>query len=207
EVTVSEVAPTVDASASNNAGAVVMSGTDLDALSDDPDQLQADLQALAGPAAGPNGGEIFIDGFSGGQLPPKSSIREVRINSNPFSSEFDRMGFGRIEILTRPGTDTLHGRFNVQGNSSAFNTKSPFVTSISQVPYHSLNFDGNIGGSLFKKISYTFNVFRRSVDDSSVVSAIILDQNLSQIPFDAGVSNPQKRTNLTPRIDYQITSN
>ena len=68
EVTVEEVAPTVDASASNNAGAVVMAGTDLEALSDDPDQLQADLQALAGPSAGPNGGQIFIDGFTGGQL-------------------------------------------------------------------------------------------------------------------------------------------
>ena len=30
-------------------------------------------------------GEIYIDGFTGGQLPPKSSIREIRINQNPFS--------------------------------------------------------------------------------------------------------------------------
>ncbi len=207
EVTVSEVAPTVDASPSNNADAVVMQGSDLDALSDDPDQLQADLQALAGPAAGPNGGQIFIDGFTGGELPPKSSIREIRINSNPFSAEFDRMGFGRIEILTRPGTDTLHGRLNLQGNSSAFNTKSPFVTSASQVPYHSINFEGNISGSMLKKLSYTFNVFRRSIDDSSIVNAIVLDQNLNQVPFNAGVPNPQTRTNLTPRIDYQISRN
>ena len=49
--------------------------------------LQADLQALAGPSAGPGGGAIFIDGFSGGQLPSKESIREIRINQNPFSPE------------------------------------------------------------------------------------------------------------------------
>lgn len=76
-----------------NAGAIVLSGKDLDALSDDPDQLQNELQALAGPAAGPNGGEIYIDGFAGGQLPPKSSIREIRVNQNPFSAEFDRIGY------------------------------------------------------------------------------------------------------------------
>ncbi len=51
---------------------------------------------------------MFIDGFSGGQMPPKSSIREIRINSNPFAAEFDRPGFGRIQILTRPGTNQYH---------------------------------------------------------------------------------------------------
>ncbi|HEV3317183.1 MAG TPA: carboxypeptidase-like regulatory domain-containing protein, partial [Candidatus Angelobacter sp.] len=53
----------------NNASTLVMSGKDLDALSDDPDELQSELQALAGPSAGPNGGQIYIDGFTGGQLP------------------------------------------------------------------------------------------------------------------------------------------
>jgi len=207
EVTVSEVAPTVDASASNNAGAVVMSGADLDALSDDPDQLQADLEALAGPSAGPNGGQIFIDGFTGGQLPPKSSIREIRINSNPFSSEFDRMGFGRIEILTRPGTDTLRGRFNVQGNSSAFNTSSPFVDAANRVPYHSIHYDGNISGSLRRVMSYTFSAFRRNINESAIVNAIVLDPSLNQVAFNAGVANPRTLTNMGPRVDYQITRN
>jgi hypothetical protein len=81
--------PTVSTDAASNASALVLRGADLDSLSDNPDDLQADLQALAGPAAGPGGGAIFIDGFSGGQLPSKESIREIRINSNPFSPEFD----------------------------------------------------------------------------------------------------------------------
>jgi hypothetical protein len=102
-------APTVSTDSSNNASAVVLTGADLDALSDDPDDLAADLQALAGPAAGPNGGSIFIDGFSGGQLPPKESIREIRINQNPFSPESDKLGYGKIEIFTKPGFDKYRG--------------------------------------------------------------------------------------------------
>ena len=184
-----------------------MQGTDLEALSDDPDQLQADLLALAGPSAGPNGGQIFIDGFTGGTLPPKSSIREIRINSNPFSSEFDRMGFGRIEILTRPGTDSLHGRFNVQGNTSSFNTNSPFVAAANQQPYHSISYEGNISGSVHRVMSYTFSAFRRNINDSAIVNAIVVDPNFNVAPFNAGVANPQTRTNISPRIDYQITRN
>jgi hypothetical protein len=52
-------------------------------LSDDPEDLQADLQALTGLSAGPGGGSIFVDGFSGGDLPPKESIREIRVNQSP----------------------------------------------------------------------------------------------------------------------------
>jgi hypothetical protein len=62
--------------------------------------LQDELQALAGPAAGPNGGQIYIDGFEGGQIPPKSAILEIRVNQNPFSAEYDRFGYGRIEPVS-----------------------------------------------------------------------------------------------------------
>ena len=105
-----EGAPEVSTDAGSNASAIVLKGKDLDALSDDPDELSNELTALAGPSAGPNGGQIYIDGFTGGTLPPKSAIREIRINQNPFSAEFDHIGYGRIEILTKPGTDELHGR-------------------------------------------------------------------------------------------------
>jgi hypothetical protein len=84
QVTVKEnSAPALSTSADANVGAIVLRSEDLDALSDDPDEMQNDLQALAGPSAGPDGGQIYIDGFTGGTLPPKSSIREIRINQNP----------------------------------------------------------------------------------------------------------------------------
>src|SRR5271169_3128711 len=87
-VEVQEESPTVAVSPENSAGTIVLKGKDLDALSDDPDELQSELEALAGPSAGPNGGQIYIDGFTAGQLPPKASIREIRINQNPFSAEY-----------------------------------------------------------------------------------------------------------------------
>ncbi len=78
-----------------------MNEKDIEALPDNAEDLDAALRALAGPGAEPNGGEIFIDGFSGGKLPPRDTIREIRINQNPFSSEYDRLGLGRIEILIK----------------------------------------------------------------------------------------------------------
>src|SRR5580658_6729595 len=127
KVQVSDTAPTIDVNPSNNAGAITISGKELEALPDDPDELQSDLEALAGPSAGPSGGQMYIDGFTAGQLPPKSSIREIRINQNPFSAEYDQLGYGRIEIFTKPGTDQYHGQMLVIGNDSAFNSPNPYA--------------------------------------------------------------------------------
>jgi hypothetical protein len=108
EVTVDEQPATVSVDP-RTTPATILKGQDLDALSDNPDDLINDLIAIAGPSAGPGGASVFIDGFTGGQIPSKDSIREIRINQNPFSAEYDKIGTGRIEILTRPGTNQLYG--------------------------------------------------------------------------------------------------
>jgi hypothetical protein len=195
----------VQVNPANNASGIVISGKELEALPDDPDELEQDLQALAGPSAGPNGGQIYIDGFTAGQLPPKSSIREIRINQNPFSAEYDKLGYGRIEIFTKPGTDKFHGQVSVVGNSSVLNSRNPFLNQ--EPPYYSTIYMGNVGGPLSKKASFFFDIQRRNINELAVVNAVVLDPNLNPTQFSQSVSNPRTRTNLSPRLDYQLTPN
>jgi hypothetical protein len=206
KVVVSDQAATVDVAPENNASSVVISGKELDALSDDPDELQNDLQALAGPSAGPNGGQMYIDGFTAGQLPPKSSIREIRINQNPFSSEYDKLGYGRIEIFTKPGTDNWHGDVEVQGNDSAFNSRNPFLGTADEPGYDSTMFNGSIGGPLSKKASLFFSAQRRDINDLSVIDASV-PPDFTAENFQQAVPNDRTRTNIGPRLDYQVGKN
>src|SRR5229473_3415606 len=209
KVEVSDSSTKVDIAPSNNAGMVVMQGKDLEALSDDPDELQSELQTLAGPSAGPNGGQIYIDGFTAGTLPPKASIREIRINQNPFSAEYDKLGYGRIEILTKPGTDQFHGQAYLSGTTAAFNARNPFANLPPGTPQpgnHSTQYNGNIGGPLSKKASFFFNVEGRNVIDLKIVDTPIVDPNTFQIvQFSDVVSNPGTRYNISSRLDYQLT--
>jgi Carboxypeptidase regulatory-like domain len=209
QVEVTDTTTKIDVNPANNAGAIVMSGKDLEALSDDPDELQSELEALAGPSAGPNGGQMYIDGFTAGQLPPKASIREIRINQNPFSAEYDKLGYGRIEIFTKPGTDQFHGQFFMTGNDQPFNSRDPFETLPpgSSVPgYHTIQWSANVGGPLSKKASFFFNVERRVIQDLAVVDATIVNPTTFAItPFSQGLSNPKTRLNVSPRLDYQVT--
>jgi hypothetical protein len=208
-VVTDEGGPTVSTDADANASAIVLKGSDLDALSDDPDELQNELQALAGPSAGPNGGQIYIDGFTGGTLPPKSAIREIRINQNPFSAEFDHIGYGRIEILTKPGTDTLHGRGFLQGNDSSFNTGNPFT---SVPPYHSIQYNGTISGAINKESSFFLSVEGRNSQDANVYTAYfpLLNSTTNQytVPtsptVSGGLFTPQTHIEISPRVDLQL---
>ena len=207
KIQVEDTAPTVDVNPSNNAGAITITGKELEALPDDPDELLTDLQALAGPSAGPNGGQLYIDGFTAGQLPPKESIREIRINQNPFSAEYDKLGYGRIEVFTKPGTDKFHGQLQVNGNDSAFNSPNPFGGA-DQPGYDSTQFSGSVGGPINKKSSFFFDFQRRNINDLSAVNAVTLDPaTLTEVPIVEAVPYPRHRTNLTPRIDYQLTKN
>jgi hypothetical protein len=207
EITVADTSTTtVSVEPDNNATALVLRGDDLAALPDDPDDLADALQALAGPGAGPNGGSIYIDGFSGGQLPPKESIREIRINQNPFSAEYDRLGFGRIEVLTRPGTDHYRGGFSVNDSDGIFNSRNPISTN--KPSYSNRNVDANFGGPLGKRASFFFDATRRQIRDNALLHAIFVDPvTFAQIPINNSVVTPNNRTSFSPRLDYAISKN
>ncbi len=197
---------TVSVQPENNQTALVISGQDLQALPDDPDDLSNALQALAGPGAGPGGGQLYIDGFSGGQLPPKETIREVRINQNPFSAEYDRLGFGRIEILTKPGTGNMHGMLFLNDSDAFFDSRNPFASN--KPDYSNRQYGGNISGPLGKKASFFLDYNERDITNNAITNAIFLDPtSFVTQPIRTAVVTPQMNRTISPRFDYQINTN
>ncbi len=207
-VVTDDTSATVNVEAGGNANAIVLKGKDLDALSDDPDELSNELAALAGPSAGPNGGQIFIDGFSGGQLPPKSAIREIRINQNPFSAEYDRLGYGRIEILTKPGTEKLHGQAFFQSNNSIFNTGNPFTPEIPA--YYSYQYNGSVSGAINKKASFFVSSEGRNINNVNawLIPVAVLQDSSGQYyaapNYGVTLPNQRIRNNSSARVDWQL---
>lgn len=188
----------------NNTSATVLKGTDLNILSDDPDQLAADLQALAA-SEGPNT-QLIVDGFTNVRVPPKSSIREIRINANPFTAEQDSFGIGRVEIFTKPGSDTFHGQAFFNFNDESLNGRNPFATS--RAPYQARLYGGNVSGPIIRnKASFFLDVEQRRISENAIVNATVLDDSFNIVPFNTTVVTPQRRTTIAPRFDYLINPN
>jgi len=167
--------PALSTESANNASALVLQGKDLSTLADDPEDLAADLQALAGPAAGPGGNSVYIDGFSGGQLPPKDSIREIRINQNPFSPEYDKLGYGRVEILTKPGASKFHGTAYYNFGDSVWNSRNPYAAE--KAPFLLKEYGGSLEGPLSKSASFFLTVDRAAIDNGAIINGTTLDPN------------------------------
>ncbi len=197
---------TVDTSPDSNASAIVLKEEDIEVLPDDEEDLADALRALAGPSAGPNGGGIYIDGFSGGNIPPRDTIREIRINSNPFSSEYDRLGFGRIEILTKPGSDSFRGSVEMEFEDEALNSRNPFLGN--RPSFQRREYEARLSGPLIKnKASFFFNFEREDTDSNAFINALVLDPNLNPIQIQRAIPLPNSEMSFDPRIDYQINEN
>jgi len=209
EVTVQETAgPMVSTDAAQNASAIVLKDEALDSLSDDPDDLQADLAALAGPAVGPNANQVYIDGFTAGDavLPNKDAIREIRVNQNPFAPEFDAIGYGRTEILTKPGKDRFRGQVFFNYGSDIFNSRNPYASE--KPPFNLTDFGGSLGGPINQHASFFLDVDRRHIDNGTAIDAVTLDPTTFQpVPFTSVFSAPQSRWRVSPRLDYQFGAN
>ncbi len=190
--------------AGSNKSALVFSGQQLDTFSDDPAAMQQQLQALAGssPDLPP---QLYVDGFSNGTMPPKQSIREVHINQNPFSTQSDRFGLGRIEIFTKPGSSKLHGSLEVLYGNSTLNARNPYTGP--QPPYNNDYLVASLNGPLGKKSSFYLSGERSDLSQNEIVNAVTLDANLNRMTVSQPVANEAVAQTYSVRLDHQLGTN
>jgi hypothetical protein len=193
-----------DTSPHKNSDAIVLKGSDLDLLSTNNSQALQQLQAIAGTGGDGSSPQLYVDGFSNGTMPPKDTIREIRINNDPYSAEYDSQGFNRIQIFTKPGSDKVHGSATGFGTDSSFDSRNPF--SPGPQPFHQFEIDADLEGPIGKKTSFLLGFLRTQIGNSAIVNAETLDANLQQILLTSAVDNPTIITGFTTRIDRAVSA-
>jgi hypothetical protein len=186
-------------------GSLVIRGDALLAF-DAPGGLENLLRALALRSSGPFGPIALVNGFEDGQLPPTYSIREIRINDNPFSAEYATLGLGRIEILTKPGTEKLHfAGFGILGDAN-LNSRNPFAAD--KVRYRSRMVGGNVSAPIApRKAAFFADFNQQQVDANAVINATILSPDGRITSLQQAVVTPQLRKSFSPRLDFQLGAN
>lgn len=182
-----------------NTGAIVFSSADLDTFSSDDATFQKEILALAGSGGKP--AEIYVNGLLASRVPPRQTIRQVSISNNPYSAAYDKIGFNRIDITTRPGGSQLHGQLQLSGNTSALNATNPYAPA---GPANS-TFDalGNINGPLGHKSSFFLYADDTLEDFNAIVNAYTL--GASPQPISEAVPAPQRHLQWDTRADRQFS--
>jgi hypothetical protein len=190
------------------AGAQVLKEEQLRLAPDDPDQFLDFLQLLStSSGSAPGQAAVTVDGFTHeGRLPPKSAIREVRINSNIFSAEYDKPPYrgGRIDIYTKPGASAYHGSSFFHFNNAALNARDVFAPS--RAPITTRRYGLQFGGPIIRQhAGFQLDFEARDINEATTVNAVALDRALSPAPFTANVATPKLLLIGSARADWQAT--
>jgi hypothetical protein len=87
----------------------------------------------------------------------EDSVQEFQVNTNSYAAEIGRAGGGVINVITRSGTNELHGGgfWFFRDRELNANTWANNRRGIARQPYHFNQFGGNIGGPIARnKLSF-----------------------------------------------------
>jgi hypothetical protein len=172
----------------------VLSKQQIDALPDDPDEMEAMLNEMAGP-----GSTIRVDGFRGGRLPPKSQIRSIRFSRDLFAAENHGGGMVFVDITTQPGLGPLTGSLDFTFRDGALNARNAFVNE--EGPEQTQQYTLNLSGTLLKgRTSFSLSAGGASLYDSANIFAALPGGQRT-----APVRRPSDRVNALARIDQVLS--
>ncbi len=187
----------------SSASTIALRRNALTGLPDDPNDFAAAIQALAGPSAlGATDPQLFVNGFILNQMPPKETIREIRINDNPFSAENDRPATNRIDAVTKAGGRQVHGEAYLNWDAGWWDSVNPYTRPLPPNP--SRLYGGNVAGPLTSRASFFVSLERTSIDFQNAVNATILNPSLLPVPLSEHVPGFEKRLLLSPQIDVNL---
>jgi hypothetical protein len=189
---------------SANRDTVTVTGDDLRKLPVFDQDYIATLTPFLDASAGSSGGvTLIVDGIemkSVGVSP--SAIQEVRINNDPYSSEFTRPGRGRIEIITKPGSPNFHGEANFIFRDAVFNAKNYF--SPVRPPEARRIYEGHLSGPVGRggHTSFIASASHREQDTAAVVNAVGPSG-----PINENVLTPNRNSQYSLRVTRDFSSN
>jgi Carboxypeptidase regulatory-like domain len=174
----------------------VLTREQIEALSDDPDELRRQLMDIAGPEA-----KILIDSFEGRELPPKALIKSIRVTRDQFAPEVHHAGEVRIEILTQPGIGPVRGNVRTGFYDSAWDGRNPLVGQ--RGPAQSVQYGINLNGTLIsERASFSLNF---NGQDSYSTPVLYAATTSGQIAGNLPLRSPADNMFYSGGFDYALT--
>jgi hypothetical protein len=183
---------------SRAASTTTLSTEEIDALPDDPEELEEALLQLVGP-----GGATFnMNGFSGGRLPNRDQIRSIRIRQNNYAADNHDAGRSQIDIITRPNTN-WGGNVNSTFGGDAFNARHP--QQLVEQPNQERQVQFNVRGPIVRgRTSFNFNANGRNNFNSNPIIAI---DPATGARVDENARSTSEQTGFQLGMEHSLTQN
>jgi hypothetical protein len=198
DVTVGDVNE-VKANAASNVDASTVDQSVIDQLPIFNGDILATVSRFLDASAIGTGATLIVNGMEVNSLmAPASAIQQIRINSDPYSAEFFRPGRGRIEVITKPGSQKYQGTANVTFRDGSLDARNAFATVKPSEQRRIFEFFA--GGPLGHEGTTSFTASgRHDADDSE---GIVVAQDLSG-PIQTNVATPSRNVLAAINLTHQ----
>jgi hypothetical protein len=157
---------------------------------------------LSGPRGSIAGEDFIVDGMPG-RLPPKDQIGEVWIDTDPFTAEYSRPGYGRIHVNTRASAQALHGSTTFNFRDESLDSPNFNFFPIARRPFQSRYFHGEVSGPVIREnLSASLSVQRLGQDNGP--TRIFATTRTGQ-PVDRTIDTGTADQIFNGRTQYQIS--
>ena len=190
----------VTAAADSNQNAVVMDQQDLrDLPVFDNDVIGTLSRFLDAGSVGTAGTTLVVDGMEARKVGVSpSAIQQIKINQDPYAAEFQRPGRGRIEIVTKAGSEAYHGSADFTFRDARLNARDAFAPT--RPPEQRRIFEGVLGGPVGdgKHSSFLTTLERRDEDVQAIVFAVVPAGEINEV-----VPRPSRGTEFSASWTHQ----
>jgi hypothetical protein len=172
----------------------VLTRAQIDALPDDPDEMEETLKQMAGPGA-----VVRVDGFRGGKLPPKSQIRSIRFRRDMYAAENHGGGMVFVDVHTNPGGGPFRGTADFTFRDESLNARNPMAPR--RGPEQQQNAGFTASGTLWKnRTGFSFTSSGGTGYDSRTIVAALPDTQVAGV-----IRRPADRAGFSARLDHSLT--
>jgi hypothetical protein len=200
DITVGREPSAVDVAADANRDAIVFGADDLRNLPTfDRDIVGTLSRFLDAGSLGAGGATLVVDGIEARKVGVSpAAIAEIKVNQDPYAAEFQRPGRGRIEVVTKAGSDAYHGSFDFTFRDAQLNARDVFAPT--KPPEQRRIYEGVLGGPIAdgKHTSFLVTLERRDED----LQAIVYAAGPSGL-VDAVVPRPSRGTEVSASWTHQ----
>ncbi|HEY7160788.1 MAG TPA: TonB-dependent receptor, partial [Acidobacteriota bacterium] len=175
---------------------------------------RTEATSISGSGSSGSSNTFLIDGLSNdqdalgdtrGDFSP-DAIAEYEVMSSQYEAEYGQASGAVVNVLTRSGSNDVHGRFSTFYRADSLAANNPFA--LREAPFDQTIVGGYVGGPIIKDKTFFFGSYEHTFrNETAVVSVDPALLAALGLPTATSVDRPLREPRFLAKLDHHPSSN
>jgi hypothetical protein len=147
---------------------------------------------------------------TGNSIPNPDAVQQFRVVTNSYSAEYGRFAGGVVDVVSKSGTNNLHGSLFEFLRNTHLNANRwlPGQSTLQKDPLHRNQFGGSLGGPVIKNRTFLFGSYaglrQRTTTFANTATPLTAEERAGNLNVTTGGTAPVDPLNGQPFPNRQI---